>query len=1057
MKRSRVKTLVLMILICLITVFMVLGVGMLVNSQNLLRQADEAYTTVGILEYTAGEYPYERGMKAQSLQAIEKFPLDKIRNQEEVKAFRDNKLLMGYVDGVTLTTYFNASFYNHSVIEFQILYGTDDGGFRCTLTKSYYSNTAKDGKTFGLSFRDQKEKDSFKLEIGHKYLASGDFRNEKNLLMFRPVGVSSLVDNSKLGTDIAGYPAVDITNNPNYMEDEKTKKAWQNICDFYKVQNGSFQVHAADSVKTNRDFYLGNNYLKQGQLWTDEEGEKGEKVCVIHAGIASILNKKVGDQIELSVHFSNDSSNFFNSYDPNKGFADKKTYRIKGIYDSIQDENDPYIYIPSKSLNAFPDKQKHFYMGSVVIKNGKAEKFQEKVQPLMKDNFRITVYDQGYAQTAAPIKAMKNNAILIISLCGCCCVAILMLFANLFVNKQQESIAVMTALGTTKKDIRCYIMHGASTILGVGASVGCIIGFFSAKGIISVAYQLSQKVYAQDLRFSSLRMGVQLPFEGKIESSILIAVLVCVIMVGCGTVICHFTANKLIRMTANFGGNISKKKKRKKEKVVQAASTPKESFTYKKVQLTKASFFPGKKVFYALKQSMRSIRRNGKTSSVLLLISVAITVFIVFYNQGISSFENKLEQTYKNAKVDGYFSTITSQQMDARGVNAQTLEMLRNSKNVKTIYPSSTCSYEYVDKLSLDGTIEEQKKELERVKKAYELQMKKPAGSFGMEARISQIRSAEKLIATQKLERSREFFQNTKPVVEYMEGYENFFEKKSIPAFGTGQKTPIYTEITKNVIPVILNQKLAKVHNIKMGDVIMISKVEVLGEEGMNYASNEQLCHVVGTYQSKTSGMGIYTLYPKDGLTILAENPYDLNRLQEYHLGDSYINYRLDNVKDFTKLRDKLEENGVSPIGVLGVSRTCFVIDDKEMVQTVDNIQNNISFMRMLRYALFLLVFFIGFISAFMTMRTRKTEIAIIRSLGTGKVRTFFMFFLEYAAIGLAGVLLAMVILYANMGSRINGQYTYVLIFYISFLIGSGLCVARMNRSNVLEILTNAE
>ena len=215
-----------------------------------------------------------------------------------------------------------------------------------------------------------------------------------------------------------------------------------------------------------------------------------------------------------------------------------------------------------------------------------------------------------------------------------------------------------------------------------------------------------------------------------------------------------------------------------------------------------------------------------------------------------------------------------------------------------------------------------------------------------------------------------------------------------------------------------------------MGDVIMISKVEVLGEEGMNYASNEQLCHVVGTYQSKTSGMGIYTLYPKDGLTILAENPYDLNRLQEYHLGDSYINYRLDNVKDFTKLRDKLEENGVSPIGVLGVSRTCFVIDDKEMVQTVDNIQNNISFMRMLRYALFLLVFFIGFISAFMTMRTRKTEIAIIRSLGTGKVRTFFMFFLEYAAIGLAGVLLAMVILYANMGSRINGQYTYVLIFY---------------------------
>ena len=113
--------------------------------------------------------------------------------------------------------------------------------------------------------------------------------------------------------------------------------------------------------------------------------------------------------------------------------------------------------------------------------------------------------------------------------------------------------------------------------------------------------------------------------------------------------------------------------------------------------------------------------------------------------------------------------------------------------------------------------------------------------------------------------------------------------------------------------------------------------------------------------------------------------------------------------------------------------------------------------MIMLRYALFLLVVFIGFISAFMTMRTRKTDIAIIRSLGTGKIRTFFMFFLEYAAIGLGGVLLALSILYLNMGPKIVGQFIYILIFYFSFLIGSGVCVARMNRKNVLSILSNAE
>ena len=1056
MKRSRVKTLVLMILICLITVFMILGVGMLVNSNNLLKQADKTYTTVGILEYTAGEYPYERGMKAQSLKAIEKFPLEKIQNQKEVKAFHDNKLLMGYVDGIALTPFFDVSFFHYSVIEFQILYGTNDGGYRCTLTKSYYSNTAKDGKTFGLSFRDEEEKKKFNLEIGHKYLASGDFRNENNLLMFRPAGVSSLVENTKLGMDITGYPVVDITNNPKYLEDAQNKKAWQNICDFYKVQNGSFQIYAADSLKTNRDFYLGNNYLKQGKLWTDEDADKGEKVCIIHTGIASLLNKEIGDTIDLNLHFSNDSSNYFNSYDPNEGFAGKDTYKIVGIYDSIQDETDPYIYLPTKSLKTVPDKQKHFYLGSVVIKNGQAQDYQEKIEPFMKDYFRITIYDQGYAQTAAPIKAMRTNAILIITLCGGCCMAILMLFANLFVNKQQETIAVMTALGTTKKDIRFYIMHGASTILGVGALVGCIVGFVSAKGIISIAYQLSQKAYEQDLRFSSLRMGVQLPFEGKIESSFWVAILIGAIMVAVGTVICHFTANKLIRMTANFGGNISKKKKKKKEKIVQAASAPKESFSYEKIHITRASFFPGKKIFYALKQSARSIRRNGKTSGVLLLISIAITLFIVFYNQGITAFESKLEKTYDQAKVDGYFSTITSQQMDARGVSEETREMIKFSYNVKKVYPSSSCNYEYVDKLVLTGTLQEQQNELNRVREAYTKQMEKPKGSFGMEARVIQIRGAQELIATKNLERSREFFQNTKPAVEYLKGYENFFEKKEWPSLAESQKKSMLPEISESVIPVLLNQKFAHAHNINLGDVIMISKAVVIND-GTDYVSNEQLCHVVGTYKSKTNGAGIYTRYQNGGLSILAKNPFEFDRFMEFSLGDSYINYSLDHVKDFSKLRDQLEEKGVSPVGVLGDARTCFVIDDKEMVQTVDNIQNNISFMIMLRYALFLLVVFIGFISAFMTMRTRKTEIAIIRSLGTGKIRTFFMFFLEYAAIGLGGVAIALVILYLNMGSQIVGQLVFIAIFYLSFLIGSGVCVARMNRKNVLSILSNAE
>ena len=1058
MKRSRVKTLVLMLLVCLITVFMVLGVGMLVNSKNLLKQADETYTTVGIMEYTAGEYPHERGMKEETVKAITNFPIQKLINQEEVVDFHKNQLMMGYMDGIALSPFFDVAFYHYSVIEFQVLYATNDGGYRCTLTKSYYSNTAKDGKTFGLSFRDQKEKEKFNLEIGHQYVASGDFRNENNLLMFRPAGVTSLVENSKIGEEIKGYPMVDITNAPGYMENAANKKAWQRICDLYKAQNGSFQMLATDSLKTNRDFYLGNNFLKDGKIWTDQEAENKEKVCVIHKGIASLLEKKVGDSIELDTHYSENSADYYNSYDPEKGFREHITYKIVGIYESIQEETDPYIYIPSASLKQLPQKQHHFYMGSVIIKNGQSQKYLDKIDPLIKDHFRITVYDQGYAQAAAPIKAMETNAILIIVLCGGCCVAILMLFANLFVNKQQESIAVMTALGTTKRDILFYVMHGAFTILGVGSLGGVLIGFISAKGIITMAYQLSQKAYKQDLRFSSLQMGVQIPFKGEIESSLLMAIIIGILMIGAGFLICYFTAKKIIRTTANFGGNISKKKKKKKKKeeVVQAASTPKESFSYEKIQITAASHVPGKKVFYAMKQSLRSIRRNGKTSGVLMVVAIAITLFIVFYNQGITSFEKKLDQTYETAKVDGYYSTITNQQMDARTINPELQELLKYAYNVKKVYPSSSCKYEYVDKIQLSGTVQDQQKEIARVRSAYDKQMERPSGAFGMESRLNQLFKAEDLTATKNLARSKEFFLNTKPVVKYLDGYENFFEKGQRKKSGEGEKDLVIKQMWESTIPVLISNKFCEKNKLKIGDVIMISKV-VLVSDPPNYITEPQICHVVGVYQSKTNGMGIYTNYKNKGLTIRALNPVENNREETLQLGDSNINYQLTQVKDFKKLRDGLEKMGVTPAGVSGDARTCFVIDDKEMVQTVNNIQNNISFMKMLRYALFLLVFFIGFISAFMTMRTRKAEIAIIRSLGTGKYRTFFMFFAEYAVIGLVGVVIAVLILYANMGMNVVGQVGFILIFYFSFLIGSAVCVARMNRKNVLAILSNAE
>lgn len=66
----------------------------------------------------------------------------------------------------------------------------------------------------------------------------------------------------------------------------------------------------------------------KGKIWSNQSSKKSEKVCVVYSGIASILGKEVGDTIEFSTHFSEQSSNYYNSYDEKTGFVEKNSYRI---------------------------------------------------------------------------------------------------------------------------------------------------------------------------------------------------------------------------------------------------------------------------------------------------------------------------------------------------------------------------------------------------------------------------------------------------------------------------------------------------------------------------------------------------------------------------------------------------------------------------------------------------------------------------------------------------------------------------------------------------------
>ncbi|MEG0805784.1 MAG: FtsX-like permease family protein [Lachnospiraceae bacterium] len=1046
LQRSPVKTGLLCLLLTLITAFSCLGISMFDNSSSLLKQADKTYTTVGIVEYTAGDYPDETSFSKETVKKLRAFDQKTLVEQKQVKEFSKSDTLMAYVDGIALSDYFKPHFNKYAIVEFKVMYATEDGGYRCVLTKTHYAKEDKTGATFGISSEAASVIGEFTLEPEHTYIASGDLRREENLLTFGPSMVSGICDEDTITTYIKDYPMVDITNNPNYFDSEEGKY-WKKIAEFYRVENGSFQVTAMDELETSRDFYLGSLELLEGRTWTEKEKTSGAKVCLLDKGTASFLEKKIGDNVELNFHCSEDPVKFAESYNPDEGFLETGTYKVIGIYDNLKTRGSNTIYLPKKSLTHLPKNQVHYNVGTLILENGEGEAYLKAVDGILKEHFRVTVYDQGYEKTVEPIYAMRTNAILILILCGICSVAVLALFASIFIWKQQETVAVMTALGTGKKRIQNYLMSGAGMVALIGCILGGVLGFFSSKAVINFAYTISKRSYIRDLRYSSVNMGLQKEFQGEITTSPLYTLLIVALVFISAMILCYCMSEKIIRVTANFGGQIPKKKKHnKKEKVVSAAAVPKEKFQYETAGLN-LEFKGYRKLLFMSKQSFRALKRNLHSGALLLMVAVVLSIFMICYTAGIEYYEKSLVKTYDEQKVDAYFTTVWGEPLAAWQVPEKALSAIEESKNCKASYWNMEAKYEYIGKIQAEkGTKDYKKQQKEMYQKAQKV-LTIPQNAFALETRMERIARDNSLVQTENLTKTKEFFQIIQPKITYLEGYEKVLSK--------GEQFKKEKEM-----PVLLTTTMMKKENLSLGDIIVIGNI-ITEYDRTSYVAQPVTCKVVASYQSDVgedtiycslaNDLGIDDVVDRDFRLMINGVPWGGNKT--YYPEAAFANYELRNVDRLKKLKDNMQVNGISSVGIDGKARVSLIIDDKELMQTVENIENNIDFMKTLRYVLFVFVILIGFVVSFMVTRTRRAEFAIMRSMGTGTTRTFFIFFIEQLMVAICGTLMGTLLCLVYFGTLTQAEVLSVLLFFGMFVAGSIIAIVKMNRKNVLSIL----
>lgn len=273
----------------------------------------------------------------------------------------------------------------------------------------------------------------------------------------------------------------------------------------YEINNCSFAVTVTNDMMGVPAFHLGNAYLHDGRLITQEEYDTGKKVCVISSTLAEQQGWSVGDSLEM--HFyeydafcNNNREGFIISpifHQQTEGFFYQDEYEIVGIYhqreqlgSSETEETTlalPWntIYVPEKAVQNLPEQEKlvHAALLTVWLKNGTVDDFLSKMDELgitekRAGDYQVTFrfYDQGYSTVQAGLEAMEGTAMLLLILSSGLLLITIILLAWFFAQQQKHSVGILRMLGGNRRQVVVSLLLCAMTISFVGAVVGLTIG-----------------------------------------------------------------------------------------------------------------------------------------------------------------------------------------------------------------------------------------------------------------------------------------------------------------------------------------------------------------------------------------------------------------------------------------------------------------------------------------------------------------------------------------------------------------------------------------------------
>lgn len=1024
--RMPFKTALFTLLIVTVTAFLYLGANTWAASVKMLRDCDENYTTIVSMEYVGENYPSESAYDEDMLSKVSDTDFRAVASDENVLLWQPTDCSIGLVDG--FTAHFDSVPYRNYVVLVvnNIHQYQENGPYYGTLAENLYSYRPIDEGRGVYIYNDIMEGLDFEPDPDATYVLHG------YVVSFSSVSLD--VHLAGFYSHAAALAGVDCDSVAPYMKidsvealHEDPDNIYLSIADYYNVMNNKVYVYKTQAPADLEEFNQNKLMITSGRLFTGEEAASGAKVCVITQTLADNRELKVGDSVTLQTTDNTDRP-AADCYWGAGSLVNTDTYTVVGIVNYCEGYQFN-VYVPS--VPASPQPMKYIYkLGQATVKNGTAGAFVEDVTPLLPARVSLNVYDQGYQAVADSLTVIRRASAALSAVALVATLVVLVFFAYLFVQKQSGTVETMRCFGTTRAQTRLYLIFGAGLIALIAVGLGVYIGTRYAQGLIVKAYAFVSELQTVDTRYSNGYLGITKEFTPVPLVSVPLALIAggAVYLLSIG--LCLYFAHRTIE-----GRLLAAKVQTQNRKPPKTSSTA---------------------LSGAIRYTMLSIRRGGARSFIVPALAAVMFLFMATLQATSASYSSAREQLYDETKLRGYFTTMTGKFSDRLYIENKYAEMIADCDFVENTTMTYHKNYGYLG-------IAEYANGAEGAVQAAPA----PDNAWALDNLVSQLADEPYLIFTNSVSDAPEF---------YPGGFNGtFLSGYSEASFAERDWTEPFC--------VVSTQFMAK-NNISPGDTIRVYAVNGPGYPVDSPAFVTLDLKVVGSFYRQAAQDQIYCPFSLGALDtahstvqslgyskgtirsgrLRAYSGNDITALTPQQLFDvlldelyvSSCSFTVKDARELTAFKDYLEETGFSGPKQDRDIRVAVTIEDADFNESVSAVMQRSKYMEILYPILLVLACAVGAITAFLTVNSRREEIAVMRGMGTPNGRIFCAFFFEQAFLLLAGTLTGAAVWFALGGGAQLAQFDSYA-FFLCYLLGAAASVLQHSGKKALYILSEKE